>query len=56
MAVSIFVNSAELDLPTRLWKEHDPRQLRSHRGINLNGALYCIHAVLPAMRAQKADS
>ena len=51
--VDILVNSAGLNLATRLWKQLTPDTFDQITGINLNGALYCIHAVLPAMRAQK---
>jgi NADP-dependent 3-hydroxy acid dehydrogenase YdfG len=52
--VDILVNSAGLNLATRLWKQMTPDSFDHITGINLNGALYCIHAVLPAMRAQKS--
>ena len=51
--VDILVNSAGLNLSTRLWKHVTPDTFDHIVGVNLNGALYCIHAVLPAMRAQK---
>lgn len=51
--VDILVNSAGLNLATRLWKDLTPESFDQIAGINLNGALYCIHAVLPTMRAQK---
>jgi NADP-dependent 3-hydroxy acid dehydrogenase YdfG len=50
----ILVNSAGLNLSTRLWKQLTPDTFDHIVGINLNGALYCIHAVLAAMRAQKS--
>jgi len=50
--VDILVNSAGLNLSTRLWKQLTPDTFDHIVGINLNGALYCIHAVLAAMRAQ----
>ncbi|HEY3919349.1 MAG TPA: SDR family oxidoreductase [Stellaceae bacterium] len=52
--VDILVNSAGLNLATRLWKQMTPDSFDHITGINLSGALYCIHAVLPAMRAQKS--
>jgi NADP-dependent 3-hydroxy acid dehydrogenase YdfG len=52
--VDILVNSAGLNLPTRLWKQLTPDTFDHIVGINLNGALYCIHAVLASMRANKA--
>jgi NADP-dependent 3-hydroxy acid dehydrogenase YdfG len=51
--VDILVNSAGLNLSTRLWRDMTPDSFDHIVGINLNGALYCIYAVLPAMRAQK---
>jgi NADP-dependent 3-hydroxy acid dehydrogenase YdfG len=51
--VDILVNSAGINLPTRFWKTLTPESFAEIVGINLNGALYCIHAVLPAMRARK---
>ncbi len=51
--VDILVNSAGLNLSTRLWKQLTPDSFDHIVGINLNGALYCIHAVLPSMRAKK---
>jgi NADP-dependent 3-hydroxy acid dehydrogenase YdfG len=50
--VDILVNSAGLNLPTRFWRDLTPDSFDHIVGINLNGALYCIAAVLPAMRAQ----
>ncbi len=52
--VDILVNSAGLNLSTRLWKDMTPDSFDHIAGINLNGAVYCIHAVLPAMRAHKS--
>jgi NADP-dependent 3-hydroxy acid dehydrogenase YdfG len=52
--VDILVNSAGLNLSTRLWKDMTPDSFDHIAGINLNGALYCIYAALPAMRAQKS--
>ncbi|HWI27903.1 MAG TPA: SDR family oxidoreductase [Stellaceae bacterium] len=51
--VDVLVNSAGINLPTRFWKTLTPESFQQIVGVNLNGALYCIHAVLPAMRAQK---
>ena len=51
--VDILVNSAGLNLSTRLWKDLTPDSFDYISGINLNGALYCIYAVLPSMRARK---
>ena len=51
--IDILVNSAGINLPTRLWKDLTPETFERIVAINLHGALYCTHAVLPAMRAQK---
>jgi NADP-dependent 3-hydroxy acid dehydrogenase YdfG len=51
--VDILVNSAGINLPTRFWKTLTPESFSEIVGVNLNGALYCIHAVLPSMRARK---
>ena len=49
----ILVNSAGLNVPKRFYKDLAPDDWDKVIGINLNGALYCTTAVLPAMRAQK---
>jgi len=49
----ILVNSAGLNVPKRLYKDLVPEDWDKVIGINLNGALYCTTAVLPAMRAQQ---
>ena len=49
----ILVNSAGLNVPKRLYKDLVPEDWDKVIGINLNGALYCLTALLPAMRAQK---
>ena len=48
----ILVNSAGLNVPKRFYKDLSPEDWDKVIGINLNGALYCTTAVLPAMRAQ----
>jgi NADP-dependent 3-hydroxy acid dehydrogenase YdfG len=50
----ILVNSAGLNVPKRYLKDLVPEDWDKVIGINLNGALYCMTAVLPAMRAQKS--
>ena len=52
-AVDILVNSAGINLPNRFWKNLTPESFADIVTINLNGALYCTHAVLPAMRARR---
>jgi len=49
----ILVNSAGVNVPKRLYKELVPDDWDKVIGINLNGALYCMTALLPTMRAQK---
>lgn len=51
--VDILVNSAGLNVPKRYYKDLTPEDWDKVIGINLNGALYCTTAVLPAMRARK---
>jgi NADP-dependent 3-hydroxy acid dehydrogenase YdfG len=51
--VDILVNSAGINLHTRFWKNLTPDSFEQIVAVNLNGALYCMHAVLPAMRARK---
>ena len=49
----VLVNSAGLNVPKRFYKDLAPDDWDKVIGVNLNGALYCTSAVLPAMRAQK---
>ena len=51
--IDILVNSAGMNLPTRFWKHLTPESFERIVAVNLNGALYCTHAILPAMRARK---
>jgi NADP-dependent 3-hydroxy acid dehydrogenase YdfG len=48
----ILVNSAGLNVPRRYLKDLAAEDWDKVIGINLNGALYCMRALLPAMRAQ----
>jgi NADP-dependent 3-hydroxy acid dehydrogenase YdfG len=48
----ILVNSAGLNVPRRYFKDLAAEDWDKVIGINLNGALYCMRALLPAMRAQ----
>jgi NADP-dependent 3-hydroxy acid dehydrogenase YdfG len=50
--VDILVNSAGINVPNRFWKNLTPTSFDQVVAVNLNGALYCTHAVLPAMRAR----
>lgn len=51
--VDILVNSAGINLPNRFWKSLTPESFEQIMAINLHGALYCTHAVLPSMRARE---
>lgn len=51
--VDILVNSAGLNTTNRYWKNQTVEGWRDVVGINLDGSFYTIHAVLPAMRANK---
>jgi NADP-dependent 3-hydroxy acid dehydrogenase YdfG len=51
--IDLLVNSAGLNVPKRSWAEVTTEGWDQVVNINLNGLLYCIRAVLPAMRAQK---
>ncbi len=51
--IDILLNSAGLNTTNRLWKNQTVDGWRDVIGINLDGSFYTIHAVLPAMRAQK---
>lgn len=51
--IDILVNSAGMNLPNRFWKNLTADSFERIVAVNLNGALYCTHAVLPAMRARK---
>lgn len=51
--VDILVNSAGINLPHRFWRNLTPESFEQIVGVNLNGALYCTHAVLPSMRAKR---
>lgn len=50
--IDILVNSAGINTPKRAWPEITPEAWDEVVNIDLNGAFYCSHAVLPAMRAQ----
>jgi len=50
----ILVNSAGLNVPKRMFKELVPEDWDKVIDVDLNGALYAILAVLPAMRVQKS--
>ena len=51
--IDLLVNSAGINVPKRSWADMEPEGWEKLVEVNLNGVLYCMHAVLPAMRAQK---
>ena len=51
--IDLLVNSAGINVPNRSWADMDISGWDKLVEINLNGVLYCMRAVLPAMRAQK---
>jgi NADP-dependent 3-hydroxy acid dehydrogenase YdfG len=51
--IDLLVNSAGINVPKRRWADIDIEGWDSVVDINLNGVLYGMRAVLPAMRAQK---
>ena len=50
--VDLLVNSAGINLPKRSWQDVTEDGWDQIVDINLNGVMYCMRAVLPAMRAQ----
>lgn len=51
--IDLLVNSAGVNVPRRSWQDMEIDGWDKLVDINLNGVLYCMRAVLPAMRAQK---
>jgi NADP-dependent 3-hydroxy acid dehydrogenase YdfG len=51
--IDLLVNSAGVNVPKRSWADMEIDGWDKLVEINLNGVLYCMRAVLPAMRAQK---
>jgi len=51
--IDILVNSAGINIPKRSWNDVSPEGWDSVVDADLNGAFYCCHAVLPAMREQQ---
>jgi NADP-dependent 3-hydroxy acid dehydrogenase YdfG len=51
--IDLLVNSAGINVPKRSWADMELEGWNRLVEINLNGVLYCMRAVLPAMRAQK---
>ncbi len=52
--IDILVNNAGANLKERTFRELTPESWDGIIRANLDGAFYCIHAVLPAMRERKA--
>lgn len=51
--IDLLVNSAGINVPKRRWADMELEGWNTLVDINLNGVLYCMRAVLPAMRRQK---
>jgi len=51
--IDCLVNSAGINVPKRSWADFELDGWNRLVEINLNGVLYCMRAVLPAMRQQK---
>jgi NAD(P)-dependent dehydrogenase (short-subunit alcohol dehydrogenase family) len=51
--IDLLVNSAGINVPKRSWADMELEGWDKVVEINLNGVLYCMRAVLPAMRKQK---
>jgi len=51
--IDLLVNSAGINLPKRSWADVEQDGWDQIVDINLNGVMYCMRAVLPAMRAQQ---
>ncbi len=49
----ILVNSAGMNVPNRHWSEIDQTTFDRVVAVNLNGAFYCVQAVLPMMRERR---
>lgn len=54
--IDLLVNSAGLNVPNRSWADMTTEGWDKVVKINLDGLLYCMHAVLPTMRAQKSGT
>src|SRR5512140_495688 len=51
--IDLLVNSAGINVPKRSWADMELEGWNRLVDVNLNGVLYCMRAVLPAMRRQK---
>jgi NADP-dependent 3-hydroxy acid dehydrogenase YdfG len=54
--IDLLVNSAGINVPKRSWADMELEGWEKLVEVNLNGVLYCMRAVLPAMRKQKDGS
>jgi NADP-dependent 3-hydroxy acid dehydrogenase YdfG len=54
--IDLLVNNAGLNVPKRSWNDLEIGGWDQIVEVNLNGVLYAIHAVLPAMRKRKSGS
>ncbi len=54
--IDLLVNSAGLNVPNRSWADMTTEGWDKVVKINLDGLLYCMHAVLPTMRTQKSGT
>ena len=51
--LDVLVNNAAVNIKERRWHQLTPESWEHLVDIDLNGIFYCVHAVLPTMRAQK---
>jgi NADP-dependent 3-hydroxy acid dehydrogenase YdfG len=51
--LDILVNNAGTNITERHWAQVRPEKWKEVIDIDLNGAFYCVHCVLPVMRRQK---
>lgn len=54
--IDLLVNCAGLNVPNRGWSEMTHESWNSVVRVNLDGLLYCMHAVLPIMRARNSGT
>lgn len=54
--IDLLVNNAGINVPKRSWKDMELEGWDQLVQVNLNGVLYCMHAVLPTMRKQQDGS
>ena len=51
--IDLLVNNAGINIPKRSWQDMELEGWDELVKVNLNGVLYCMHAVLPTMRKQQ---